>query len=1268
MCDLAGTKEVFGKKWMKSHLKDHYQDHLFFANVGGSKKEVVCFVNMASHIVNDQWYAGRASDPETEKVRVLTAAARILKEEIRAADFSRETYPRSEEIGNIEKMAEFVVPSLRLFLDILVNRPLWKVSLGQALIQAARPRSVIAPVLLGVGVEFDHVFGSKWAVSQLHALGFSISPDEVSLFKQSILQDEEQYSLNPPNPSTTTSGPTCFQFAADNADANVGTLDGSGTFHGTGIIRWSKRDQQMVPKPAVVRRARMKVSELAENKGIKILNYVRNATPALSRTKFSPILELQVAYIVNASHYYSTLLWRSAYIVRRSLNPTPDWVNWSGYVQSVMSADRVQLDTVQILPLLDLKSSDENTLLSVIQYVADQVRHCQVPCTTITFDQPLYIKAVEINETIQCKTIVIRLGGFHLLMSAVGSAFSLMKASGIEEAMMEVYGVNVVPQMMCGKAIARALRAINLLDAALHQKLLEFLVPEPHDEHEVRNDDLVERFSETEMVELDKLIMDLDCSNESTFEHETLNLLDSRLTQLKTRLGERYRTAKLWIQFLRHADIIKYFIFSERSKDWEGHLLACTKLLNLFAATGHLHYAKSCRLYVQQMRELPSTQPWLYEMFTSRGLHAVQRANHPMNGLWTDLTIEQVLMASLKSRGGLTHGKGLTKSVRDQWVYTMHQRATVHEAMTRLTGTRRMTSAQHVELGQTRRKRDLDDLERILRWLHDHNPFDTEAPEGLRSISAGFLAKPEVNCDNAEEVGHRIQATLDGLAYQDAKLKRRDQVKTLETSLPGVKIGGEKTIHIDPSTLFLRCVDVSNRLGLPLHEYFKYELCTIPLALFKTGFMLKTEKASLSTRLLALVESDESVAQASSVFVVIDGGWLLHKVVWCRNVTMVHVLQQYVTFVRRKYVRNCTVIFDGYGEANIKDHEHQRRSCGKFCTDVHLRIDTLNKFDQAKFLANEKNKSQFVSILGRYLQEDGHTVISCRGDADTVIAKRALVLAAEGVDVDVVCTDTDVLCLLVYHLHQTQDQAHGNIFFRKDQSVKQKTGGRFSIAGIVERMDSRQANAILFLHAWTGSDTTSALFGHGKLGLLNGIVVSEELNSLAVQMQKDAMTQDEVGSLGEKIFCLQFGQVDSDLVSLRFSRFKKMVAESLTKLDPRVLPPSPRAAHFHSLRVYLQVKRWMQLDDHYMNPLEWGWEDTGSGLTPIMTDAPVGPDDVLSFIRCKCKKLDKRCATNQCTCRRHGLKCVEACGGCHGRDCLNVTRPDLDDGEEDDPA
>lgn len=122
-------------------------------------------------------------------------------------------------------------------------------------------------------------------------------------------------------------------------------------------------------------------------------------------------------------------------------------------------------------------------------------------------------------------------------------------------------------------------------------------------------------------------------------------------------------------------------------------------MLNLFAATGHINYAKSSRLYLQLMRELPNDHPWLYSCFIEQGFHTVRRTDIYWTGLWTDLVIEQVMMRSIKSRVGLTRGGGVTASVRLQWICSMHKCAGIHDAMTIVTKLKHRTSEQHTELG-----------------------------------------------------------------------------------------------------------------------------------------------------------------------------------------------------------------------------------------------------------------------------------------------------------------------------------------------------------------------------------------------------------------------------------------------------------------------------------------------------------------------------------------------------------------------------------------
>uniref|UniRef100_A0A1X7UP32 Uncharacterized protein n=1 Tax=Amphimedon queenslandica TaxID=400682 RepID=A0A1X7UP32_AMPQE len=94
-------------------------------------------------------------------------------------------------------------------------------------------------------------------------------------------------------------------------------------------------------------------------------------------------------------------------------------------------------------------------------------------------------------------------------------------------------------------------------------------------------------------------------------------------------------------------------------------------MLNLFAETCHIIYGKRSRLYLQQMLELPTDYSWLYNCIT-QGYHTVRRSSRFWASLWTNLTIEQIMMKSI-SHGGLTRGHGSTESFRLQWVYSMQK-------------------------------------------------------------------------------------------------------------------------------------------------------------------------------------------------------------------------------------------------------------------------------------------------------------------------------------------------------------------------------------------------------------------------------------------------------------------------------------------------------------------------------------------------------------------------------------------------------------------
>ena len=106
-------------------------------------------------------------------------------------------------------------------------------------------------------------------------------------------------------------------------------------------------------------------------------------------------------------------------------------------------------------------------------------------------------------------------------------------------------------------------------------------------------------------------------------------------------------------------------------------------------------------------------------------------------------------------------------------------------------------------------------------------------------------------------------------------------------------------------------------------------------------------------------------------------------------------------------------------------------------------------------------------------------------------------------------------------------------------------------------------------------------------------------------------------------------------------------------VDPHKLPPTERAAHFHSLRVHIQVMHWKMLttEEHQFDPEKRGWK-LDSVKHPIMTALPAAPETLLKSVHCKCKLTSRNpCGTNLCSCRKNGLNYVTACGDCRGLHC-----------------
>jgi hypothetical protein len=194
---------------------------VFYANIKGLN-DVICFKDMASDIINAKWYEDRHADLDDESRRVVSAAAKLIKDDIRRQSYSTDFYPDTGDVGDAAKGRSWLPVLLQHFMQELVTDEVKQVTIGHCIVQSSKPRSCISPGLLGLGVQVDLKFRSKWLINHLSTLGFSATYDKLLRYKQSVLQANQDGPVLLDYPGSFT------RWVADNVDHNLTTLDGVG--------------------------------------------------------------------------------------------------------------------------------------------------------------------------------------------------------------------------------------------------------------------------------------------------------------------------------------------------------------------------------------------------------------------------------------------------------------------------------------------------------------------------------------------------------------------------------------------------------------------------------------------------------------------------------------------------------------------------------------------------------------------------------------------------------------------------------------------------------------------------------------------------------------------------------------------------------------------------------------------------------------------------------------------------------------------------------
>ena len=459
---------------------------------------------------------------------------------------------------------------------------------------------------------------------------------------------------------------------------------------------------------------------------------------------------------------------------------------------------------------------------------------------------------------------------------------------------------------------------------------------------------------------------------------------------------------------------------------------------------------------------------------------------------------------------------------------------------------------------------------------------------------------------------------------------------------------------------------------IDLQQVLSYELAPVPLSLANMdGTIRKTVKSALLKELeldcASLTSLPNTCMPENSVFI-IDLLGLLQKLKKGKMVTFGDLSDYLIKKITDKFehVNVVHVVPDRYDiSLSIKAGERARR-CTVNSTEIKIKGRDAKLPNSLKhFLSNSKNKINLVSFLSTdwckvfthilnkdqvlyFAQQDGKTqkitheghdyvdaLYSDHEEADSRIfvhCKHFTLSSSGDKRIIISSPDTDVAILCCFHfaaLKVTELWFHTGVG-RQTRYVPIHTA--------FENLGPVLCKLLPSLHVLSGCDSTSSLYGIGKIKALSALRKNMDALQHLYMFGNSPTSVDPICFRDVKqLLGLFYGESTTDLNHLHYNMFAKKT------LDSTKLPPTDDAAILHKKRANYQCYIWKSATTPVLqmpSPVGNGWttSDDGNLLPKLMSQDPA-PETIHELVICGCTK---GCKT-RCSCRQENLPCTPAC-------------------------
>ena len=1090
------------------------------------------------------------------------------------------------------------------------------------------------PLPIFMGLHIHKEFRSQKLVTMLYQLGISIGYSRVLQLEKRIASSLcERYEKDGVVVPLNLKHNTYTLTAVDNIDWNLSSNQSTTAFHGTCITIHQH------PTPESTNQQDFELSDQGYKielpsvytniENVESVDQV-NAPP---KTVTFPRFDFQTE-----TEKEMQWLSQSQQIMRKTSIDSGDQVSWAGFFSQFEPACTVEPAITGILPLFDEKSTSPAMLKHALKIITSLVHKVNPGQTIIVAcDQPIFKvikqiqwKTAEFNE----QRLIPMFGGLHLEMGIFSVIGKLLTDSGWLELIVEA-GVTTIG------------RGQSILSAS-HIKRTRYV-------HEVS-------------------VCTFNLLKRKAYEDSSSELNYDDWCSEQSALSPTFR---YWELILTIQTLARTFVRSLRQRKFYLYVNCLEKIVPFFFSLDAINYSRWVSVHIHDMKMVEG--PTLTEFL--KGHFTIVKSKHKFSAIAIDQAHEQVNKI-LKGTGGVI-GLFQSQAALTQWLILIPELSRILKEFKCLSsnpsvdedvdGDDDEDQLPHHEQTPSFQRRFFGNVEKFYRTVTEYgNPFGIQEPNLLTLHTQDVCDSSVVDTIRSiESKGQQQYQSFVHDVLETGSKSINDPISKnayplMSTAIKRTK-GNEKvkTVKLN-SDIFSQAVAVMHNREVSLIELFTYELHFYPPSLANYGLMnFPKDKSDMVHELVTpcINNVPEDIKEfVPTATLILDGNRLIQN----NNPKSKMTFNEYAEWLSNNIIRlyfqvyqRIDVVFDQFVEGSMKKSSFEERK--QLRRNVVGTTKCPGNWQQfLKDRVNKRNLNEFLgSKLGTFTYPTGRQFfITCREKvlsncigsmedsdhegADTRIVLHVQHALSQGMNqIRIMTDDTDtvIVALAVYHFLRSQ-------YVFEDIAIDYKMGKQhksISLKELAESLGAPRCSAIPFLHALTGSDTTSALKTIGKKKALDVLRVYKDSESTLASFYREPFQNiqedDPSFRILQRLVILMYSRT-SDLTLVNRARMELY----FQRFNVEKIPPTCNALLFHVKRALFQCGVWSRCllpKQDLPSPGDYGWsrnEDPVVKWVPLWLTTKEASRECREFVKCTCSQTCTRCK-----CALASFKCTLLC-------------------------